>query len=79
MTILQHDLFRYWQCLPGASPPPPPPASPEVATGTYLDKTPVYPDAEGGLTGFTNLEPVLPTQTWTVTGTGELMVLIHIC
>ncbi|DBA92097.1 TPA: hypothetical protein ACH3X1_015824 [Trebouxia sp. C0004] len=58
----------YWQCLPGT---PSPPAL-QVAAGTYLSgKTALFPDSEGGLTGFTPLDPVLPSQNWTVTGTGQ--------
>ncbi|KAL0031404.1 hypothetical protein WJX79_009403 [Trebouxia sp. C0005] len=58
----------YWQCLPGTPSPPPP----EVAAGAYLSgKTALFPDSEGGLTGFTPLDPVLPSQNWTVTGTGQ--------
>ena len=60
------------------SPPPPPPAPPAVAAGTYLDgKTPLFPDGEGGLTGFTNLAPVLPVQSYSVVGTG-CMQLTHL-
>lgn len=65
-----HTLYRYWQCLPGTPSPPPP----EVAAGTYLSgKTALFPDSEGGLTGFTPLDPVLPSQNWTVTGTGVII------
>ena len=65
-----HTLCRYWQCLPGTPSPPPP----EVAAGTYLSgKNVLFPDSEGGLTGFTPLDPVLPSQNWTVTGTGVII------
>ena len=65
-----YALCRYWQCLPGTPSPPPP----EVAAGTYLSgKTALFPDSEGGLTGFTPLDPVLPSQNWTVTGTGVII------
>jgi len=65
-----HTFRRYWQCLPGTPSPPPP----EVAAGTYLSgKTALFPDSEGGLTGFTPLDPVLPSQNWTVTGTGMII------
>ena len=65
-----HTLRRYWQCLPGTPSPPPP----EVAAATYLSgKNVLFPDSEGGLTGFTPLDPVLPSQNWTVTGTGVII------
>jgi len=68
--IVTHMLRRYWQCLPGTPSPPPP----EVAAGTYLSgKSALFPDSEGGLTGFTPLDPVLPSQNWTVTGTGVII------
>ena len=55
---------------PGTPSAPPP----EVAAGTYLSgKTALFPDSEGGLTGFTPLDPVLPSQNWTVTGTGVII------
>ena len=35
-------------------------------------KTPVYPDMQGGLTGFTNLGPLLPDHKYERIATGRM-------
>ena len=42
-----------------------------IQAGVKISKTPLYPDAQGGLSNFTNLTGVLPGQSFTLGLPGE--------
>ena len=60
-----------------SSPSPASSSAPAVQTDTFLDKTPVYPDSLGGLTGFTPLGPTLPNQTYQSIAPGQMCMTYH--
>ncbi|KAL3146276.1 hypothetical protein ABBQ32_002977 [Trebouxia sp. C0010 RCD-2024] len=57
---------------PSSTPSPTSSFAPAVQTDTFLDKTPAYPDDQGGLTGFTPLGPTLPNQTFRSIAAGQV-------